>query len=87
MEGTHKPINIPASFSPLNHKYSEKIKDKKADTSISVSDSVNFLNILVFSFSNVELCNVELFIGILQQFNLFKKTTHKLWCIKKTVYK
>jgi hypothetical protein len=36
---------MPASLSPLNHKYSENIRDKKADTSIRESDSVNFLNI------------------------------------------
>lgn len=48
MEGTHKPIKMPASFSPLNHKYSENIKDKKADVNIRKSDNVNFLNIFFY---------------------------------------
>jgi hypothetical protein len=30
IEGTHKPTNIPASFSPLNHKSSEKIHEENA---------------------------------------------------------
>ena len=48
IEGTHKPIKMPASFSPLNHKYSENIKDKKADVNIRKSDNVNFLNIFFY---------------------------------------
>ena len=54
IEGTHNPIKIPASLSPLNHKYSENIRDKKADTSIRESDSVNFLNI----FFNLLQCRI-----------------------------
>lgn len=34
IEGTHRPINIAASFSPLNHKSSEKIKEENAEISI-----------------------------------------------------
>jgi hypothetical protein len=48
---------MPASFSPLNHKYSEKIKDKKAEVNIRKSDNVNFLNIFFIC------CNVELLIN------------------------
>ena len=54
IEGTHKPIKMPASFSPLNHKNSENSKDKKADTSIRESDNVNFLNI----FFNLLQCRI-----------------------------
>jgi len=57
IDGTHKPIKMPASFSPLNHKYSEKIKDKKAEVNIRKSDNVNFLNIFFIC------CNVELLIN------------------------
>jgi hypothetical protein len=46
MEGTHSPIKIPASFSPLNHKISEKINDKNAAISIIKSVGVNFLSIV-----------------------------------------
>ena len=46
IEGTHKPMKIAASFSPVNHRYSEKIRDKKADDNMSISDSENFLSII-----------------------------------------
>lgn len=45
IEGTHKPINIAASFSPLNHSNSEKINDENAAISIKKSEGVNFFSI------------------------------------------
>jgi hypothetical protein len=48
MEGTQMPIKIPACLSPLNHKISEKIKDKKAAVNIKKSVGVNFLNMNKF---------------------------------------
>lgn len=50
IEGTHNPMKIPASFSPLNQRISENIKERKADTSISKSAGVNFFSILSFLF-------------------------------------
>ena len=47
MDGTHNPMKIPASFSPLNHRYSENIKDRNADKSISKSVGVNFFSIVL----------------------------------------
>ncbi len=38
-------MNIAASFSPLNHNSSEKIKERNAAVSIKKSDAVKFLNI------------------------------------------
>lgn len=52
------PIKIPASFSPENHKISEKIKDKNAATNIRMSTVVNFLNIIRIS------CNLSLLVRI-----------------------
>ena len=46
IEGTQSPINIAASFSPLNHKSSEKIKEENAEISIMKSEGVNFFSIL-----------------------------------------
>lgn len=46
MEGTHKPMNIAASFSPVNHRYSEKMRDKNADNNMIRSDGVNFLSMI-----------------------------------------
>jgi hypothetical protein len=48
MDGTHMPTKIPACLSPLNHKNSEKIKDKKAAMNIKKSVGVNFLNMNEF---------------------------------------
>ena len=45
IEGTQSPIKMPASFFPVNHKYSEKTKEKKAEANIKKSEGVNFLNI------------------------------------------
>lgn len=42
IEGTHKPIKMAASFSPLNHNNSENIKEVNAETSISMSEALNF---------------------------------------------
>ena len=54
IEGTQIPTNIPASLSPLNHKISENIKDKNADTNINISVVVNFLNMnLIFTKYNI----------------------------------
>ncbi len=47
MDGTHKPIKMAASFSPLNQSVSEKTKERIADSSNSLSVVVNFLNIKV----------------------------------------
>lgn len=45
IDGTHNPINIAASFSPLNQSNSEKIKEENAAISISISEGVSFFNI------------------------------------------
>jgi hypothetical protein len=45
MDGTHNPIKIDASFSPLNHSVSEKTKERMAESIRSLSVAVNFLNI------------------------------------------
>jgi hypothetical protein len=58
IEGTHKPIKIPASFSPLNHKTSEKIREEKAATNISVSENVNFLNIFFIYCNLLKIINM-----------------------------
>ena len=47
IEGTQRPINIAASFSPLNHNNSENISEANAETSISRSEVVNFLIMLL----------------------------------------
>jgi hypothetical protein len=46
IEGTHNPMKMAASFSPVNHRYSEKIRDKKADDNMSISEAENFLSII-----------------------------------------
>lgn len=48
IEGTHNPINIAASFSPLNQSNSEKIKEENAAISIRISEVVNFFSIFDF---------------------------------------
>lgn len=48
MDGTHRPMKMPACLSPLNHKISEKIKDKNAAKSIRISVGVNFFNMCKF---------------------------------------
>ena len=54
IEGTQIPINMPACLSPLNHKISENIKDRNADTNINISVVVNFLNMnLIFTKYNI----------------------------------
>ena len=50
IDGTQSPINMPDSFSPLNHRYSEKTSDKNAAASIRKSEGVNFLNIFLNGF-------------------------------------
>ncbi len=50
MEGTHNPMKIPASFSPLNQRISENISDRNADPSINKSAGENFFSILNFLF-------------------------------------
>ena len=45
IEGTHNPIKIAASFSPLNHNNSEKIKEENAAISINISEGVSFFSI------------------------------------------
>jgi hypothetical protein len=46
IEGTHKPMKMAASFSPVNHKYSEKMRDKKAADNMRISEGVNFLSMI-----------------------------------------
>ena len=46
IEGTHKPMKSADSLSPVNHRYSEKIRDKKADDNMSISEAENFLSII-----------------------------------------
>lgn len=57
MDGTHKPIKMADSFSPLNHNSSEKIKDRNAAVSIKKSDAVKFLNIKNLFSLNITLIN------------------------------
>ena len=47
MDGTHKPIKMAASFSPLNQSVSEKTNEKIADSISSLSVGVNFVNIKI----------------------------------------
>ncbi len=49
MEGTQRPINMAASFSPLNHSVSEKMRDKKADSNNKISEIFS----LFFIFKNL----------------------------------
>lgn len=56
IEGTHNPINIAASFSPLNQSNSEKIKEENAAISISISEVVNFFS--MFDFVIVYKCKL-----------------------------
>ncbi len=44
MEGTHNPMKVPSTVCPLKYSASEKINDNKAETNISLSAVVNFLN-------------------------------------------
>jgi hypothetical protein len=44
-------MKMPASFSPLNQRISENMSERKAETSISKSAGVNFLNIISFLFT------------------------------------
>ena len=46
IEGTHNPTKMPDSFSPLNQRVSEKIKESKAAISMSQSAGVNFLSMV-----------------------------------------
>lgn len=48
MDGTQIPMKMPACLSPLNHRISEKIKDKNAARNIKMSVGVNFLNMNSF---------------------------------------
>ncbi len=48
MEGTQRPTNIAASFSPLNHNISEKIRDRKAELIIKMSVIVSLLIIFTW---------------------------------------
>ncbi len=56
IEGTHNPINIAASFSPLNQSNSEKIKEENAAISISISEVVSFFS--MFDFVIVYKCKL-----------------------------
>ncbi|MFM7720430.1 MAG: hypothetical protein ACKO52_04710 [Sediminibacterium sp.] len=56
IEGTHNPINIAASFSPLNQSNSEKIKEENAAISISKSEVVSFFS--MFDFVIVHKCKL-----------------------------
>lgn len=48
MEGTHRPMNRPASLSPLNHSTSENTRERNAASNINRSVIVNFLSIVFF---------------------------------------
>lgn len=57
MDGTHKPMKIADSFSPLNHNNSENTKERNAAVSIKKSESVKFLNIRKLIYLNIALIN------------------------------
>lgn len=59
IEGTHKPIKIADSFSPLNHNSSEKIKERNAAVSINKSEAVKFLNIKSLFSINITLKTIS----------------------------
>ena len=46
MDGTHKPMKMAASASPLKYNTSEKMSERKAEINKSISVIVNFLNIV-----------------------------------------
>lgn len=48
IEGTQRPINIAASFSPLNQSNSENIREANAETSINISEVLNLFIIINF---------------------------------------
>jgi hypothetical protein len=45
IDGTHRPIKMAESCSPLNHKNSANTRERKAESSNRKSVMVNFLNI------------------------------------------
>ena len=50
MDGTHRPTNMACSWSPLNHKLSEKTRETLAAANNSLSASVNLLSMVKFYF-------------------------------------
>ena len=60
IEGTHNPIKIADSFSPLNHNSSENIRDENAAISIRISEVVSFFNMLsLWLYINIRLIKAK----------------------------
>ncbi len=48
IDGTHSPTKIAPSLFPINHRVSEKTRERNAERSINISALVSFLNIKIW---------------------------------------
>ena len=70
MEGTHKPINRAESLSPLNHRTSEKTRERNAESSINRSVIVNLLSIKIYFKSVINIPQIYYWYINLINFNV-----------------